>query len=204
MKQQEYAINSLWPTPIYESAIVNNFEEVQHELDECLAQCEFSTSDIKRYPHLISDPTFSENLIEKYNLKYFKEELTKHIDNYTREVGYAGEPNFYICNSWFALFKKGMWGRIHHHSPSAISGVYYHRTNGADASLFFKCPDAAMTASSVFGELAEFKGCPPRDGMLLLFPSYLEHGIVQHDGDLPRISLSFNINHHCDHVVYRL
>lgn len=201
MTQKEYKINSLWPTPVYEVNRVNNFEEIQNELDECVAQCKFSTSDIRKYPHYLSDPTFQENLIEKYNLKYFKEELTKHIDNYTREVGYTGVNKFKIHQSWFALFDKGNWGRIHHHSPSAISGVYYYKTQGSDGNLFFKCPDSTMASSSVFGELSEFKACSPKDGLLLLFPSYLEHGITQHDGDVPRISLSFNINHHWDHAI---
>jgi uncharacterized protein (TIGR02466 family) len=107
-------------------------------------------------------------------------------------------PSKWILNAWANINRQGDFNQTHTHPGATWSGVYYvdHGESNPDAkgtaihlfdpnpartNIFF--PD--LSASSVL-----FR---PDPGLMILFPSYVPHGVLPHQGDRPRISIAFNV-----------
>jgi uncharacterized protein (TIGR02466 family) len=88
--------------------------------------------------------------------------------------------------------------KLHSHPNNFLSGVYYVRTGeGADTINFH---DPRSQASVIRPPVVELTGentdqvvVRVSDGMLLLFPSWLEHSVDANRSDKERISISFNL-----------
>ena len=100
---------------------------------------------------------------------------------------------------WFNVNEHGDYNLPHHHSGNTWSGVYYVRT-GAPASdhpmsgaIEFldprvRCDVAPKRGFSHTGALS----IKPHPGLLLVFPSYLEHFVHPYRGKGQRVTLAFN------------
>jgi len=121
--------------------------------------------------------------------------VKKIIDHHLRV--YCSELNFpirdYELNTWFSLFKKGNYAHIHNHGLADISGVYYYKTNGKDGKIFFESPNPHFDTSRCYFWKGYRREYDPEEGHILLFPSWLRHGVETNQTDDVRISLSFNI-----------
>lgn len=128
--------------------------------------------------------------IKRILLKAFNEIIHK-------QLGYGNE--FRISTSWFTRTAPGSSSQIHCHKNSFWSGVYYFNEckKGTGKIQFFSPivsdPDFFLVphTSTVFN--AQSFAIDPQKKMLLLFPSYLRHRIVDHEEDEERFSLAFNI-----------
>ena len=189
-------IVGLFSTPVYHG-IVDRFDEVQNELDTCIKDINFGMRDGWSSTHYLSDPYFQSNLIIESNLHIFKSEIEKHLKEYCTKTGVpAGSngswnDNYSIISSWFALFKKGNYAHIHNHGDCDIAGVYYFKKSGNDGNLFFCTPNKAEDTSFIFNSRRIVTNS--KEGEILLFPGFLDHGVQTNDTDDERVSLSFNI-----------
>ncbi len=102
--------------------------------------------------------------------------------------------------SWISRFNEGDYAHTHPHRPSLISGVYYHQlpktSKKRSGSFYVESPvpfhvDKAMGMQG-FDRIFVGEVLPIHEGTLILFPSYLEHGVTRHLEKTPRISVSFN------------
>jgi uncharacterized protein (TIGR02466 family) len=109
-----------------------------------------------------------------------------------------GDDAFEITGCWATVLAPGAAHKAHSHPNNFLSGVYYLRTaTGADTINFHdprrqayvvRPPVVALTAENTDQVVVRV-----RDGMLLLFPSYLEHSVDANAGTEERISISFNV-----------
>jgi len=152
--------------------------------------------------HKLSDPHFNENLLDQYDTTEFKKFLTACVGDYLLDIGYplnveAGPEGlkYTVANSWMTLTQKGEYAHMHAHGGSDISGVYYYQTTGTDGSIYFQSPNKLMHCSEVFRFYGEGDriNAPPRIGTILLFPSFMDHGVMTNTEDSDRVSISFNI-----------
>ena len=104
----------------------------------------------------------------------------------------------YITQSWVNKADGGQFHPRHKHPNSVISGVIYFGDN-PDQELppirFHRTLDMFPLEFS-YQELNEFNASArmfnTMDGMLVLFPSLLEHDVGVNETERPRASLSFN------------
>jgi len=72
--------------------------------------------------------------------------------------------------------------------------VYYVKTDGSDGNLYFPNPMKAMANSYCFRHFyPEWAQVKPKVGTLVLFPGWLEHGVLSNCTDNERVSVSFNL-----------
>ena len=95
--------------------------------------------------------------------------------------------------------KKGSFNQRHHHGNSALSAAYYVNANEDSGDIVFYDPRQAFTFShpenSQINNLnAQVKSITPKKGMLVLFPSYLEHSVNPSKSKEDRVVISFNIS----------
>jgi uncharacterized protein (TIGR02466 family) len=110
----------------------------------------------------------------------------------------VGAADCGITACWATVLAPGAAHKLHSHPNNFLSGVYYLRTHeGADTINFH---DPRRQAGVVRPPVVELTGentdqvvVRVHDGMLLMFPSYLEHSVDANRSDGERISLSFNL-----------
>lgn len=189
-------IDQLFSTPVYNSKVLN-FDEIQEEIKTAIEGETF----VRKWPtHSLTDPTFKESVIAKYNMTHFLEQIGYHIERYTK--GGTLEPRYQregSCNqwnvysSWITKFEHRDYGHVHNHGCSDISGVYYYKTNGKDGDLFFQNPNLAM-GTTIYQSCMDAHRYSPETGRIILFPGWLKHGVHTNETKNIRYSVSFNID----------
>ena len=73
-----YRIEHLFSTPLYSSS-VSNFAVIKDKIDECIEKIDFQYREQWGRTHLLSDPTFAEDILTKYRLNVVKKEIDHHL-----------------------------------------------------------------------------------------------------------------------------
>jgi uncharacterized protein (TIGR02466 family) len=112
-------------------------------------------------------------------------------------------------NSWANVNRHGHGNQFHTHPGVLWSATYYGDDGGigADASLGgeFEIQDPRGVAPVMYAPYLTFPGpdgaalgesqrLPPRAGMLVVFPSWLSHGVRPYRGTRERISIAINFS----------
>jgi len=100
---------------------------------------------------------------------------------------------------WINENKKNNYNRLHIHPGSQFSGVYYVNAPENCGSIKFIRNDIS---SQYLGLIEFFKDSDsyinytfiPYQGLMIIFPSNLQHEVEPNLSDLPRISIAFNIS----------
>ncbi len=110
----------------------------------------------------------------------------------------VGNDGIEITACWANINASGASHAIHSHPNNFLSGIYYVQTQaGADSVNFhdprpqtaiIRPPVTELTSQNTDQVVVSVS-----DGMLLMFPSYLEHSVAPNESDELRISISFNL-----------
>eukprot|EP00047_Mylnosiga_fluctuans_P017209 m.59711 g.59711 ORF g.59711 m.59711 type:complete len:508 (+) comp6974_c0_seq1:53-1576(+) len=90
-----------------------------------------------------------------------------------------------IHASWACVNRRGAANSEHVHPDSSVSGAIYLHVNSSSAISFGDPrPHAGLARAR--------HAIRPVDGTVVVFPSWLDHGVTAHDNDDPRIVVAFN------------
>ncbi len=133
-----------------------------------------------------------------------REEFREFISCANKAVGSVlrflriGYDAFEVTGCWANVLAKGAAHRTHSHPNNFLSGVYYVRTQpGADTINFhdprsqsgiIRPPVVELTAENTDQVVVRVK-----NGMLLVFPAYLQHSVDANASEEERVSISFNV-----------
>ncbi len=100
-------------------------------------------------------------------------------------------------SGWAAVNHKGHYNTVHVHPMAVWSGVYYvdpgdDSPDGSSGVLEFEHPIVASVMAFFPGLLPSARLVRPEAGMMVLFPSYLQHSVRTYHGERPRICVPFN------------
>ena len=103
-----------------------------------------------------------------------------------------------INNMWAIINTGGSANLRHQHGNSTISGAYYVRApkNSGDIVFYDPRPAPVYTYPKAINPNflnAQVNGISPKEGALVLFPSYLDHSVNENLSNDERIVISFNI-----------
>ncbi len=109
-----------------------------------------------------------------------------------------GYDDFELTGCWANMNVVGSTHKMHSHPNNFLSGVYYVQTDeGSDTINFhdpriqtgiIRPPVRELTDQNTDQVVVRVK-----NGMFLLFPSWLQHSVDANQGARARISVSFNI-----------
>jgi len=113
------------------------------------------------------------------------------VDMYLALLGKS--PEFVQMRSkateqWATVHRDGMDHGAHTHPGCVVSGVYYIKMPPHGGRIVFDDPRGNGRAP--FDSILPFN---PREGDLILFPSWLLHKVTPTRGAEPRISIAFNV-----------
>ena len=103
-----------------------------------------------------------------------------------------------INNMWAIINTGGSANLRHQHGNSTISGAYYVRAPNNCGDIVFYDPRPAPVYTypkAINPNLlnAQVNGISPKEGALVLFPSYLDHSVNENLSNEERMVISFNI-----------
>jgi uncharacterized protein (TIGR02466 family) len=119
------------------------------------------------------------------------------------------QPISWRINAWANINRRGHGNQFHTHPGALWSASYYVDDGGigADPSLGgeFEIQDPRGAAPVMYAPYLTFPGpdgaalgeaqrLPPRAGMLVVFPSWLSHGVRPYRGTRERISIAINFS----------
>jgi len=183
---------SLFPTPLY----------VQHDA--------VTDEDVKSLKEVVVTPEHdftanfgvqSENnyVLDLPEYKQLRDKLAYFVNDFANNVlCFAGE--FDITQSWVSIKRPYQMHTPHIHANSIISGVlYFDNIEGAEGIVFHKNIDPSdyvmRPALSTFVDTV-YKHTETQltveNHMLVMFPSYLKHGVMLNQSQVNRYSLAFN------------
>ncbi|WP_421656920.1 TIGR02466 family protein [Leptothermofonsia sp. ETS-13] len=136
------------------------------------------------------------NLFELSEIQPFKQLVDGAIAQVAQAVGY-GNVRIVAANCWANVNPKYASNKIHDHANSLFSGVYYVKTPKDCGNLMFYDPRSARTfykpnVQGYTAYTADAVAHVAEAGLLLIFPSWLKHGVEPNLSDEDRISISFN------------
>ena len=117
-----------------------------------------------------------------------------------RELGHQRFTCRLAVTAWANVNEDGHYNRHHTHANNHWSGVYYVDLGEPDAAVTpngaieFIDPRPAVGVCEIPGAAAVTTWTlQPEAGELLLFPSWLRHGVLPFHGAGQRISIAFNL-----------
>jgi uncharacterized protein (TIGR02466 family) len=100
-----------------------------------------------------------------------------------------------VTGAWSNIESPGDFVRVHMHPWSVFSGVYYVKSEDNSGDLFLMDPRPGASAVYWPTKAVTERGAiniQPRPGLLVLFPSWLEHYTDPNQSDDERVCISFN------------
>lgn len=107
-----------------------------------------------------------------------------------------------IVNHWININGPSTYNYIHSHAMSDLSGVFYIDVPEDSGYIYFENPQEFAAQAELLSYTVEAshqteqhvnKFVKPIEGLLLVFPAYLRHGVLPNLSNEDRISVSFNM-----------
>ena len=128
-----------------------------------------------------------------------EEDIARHVARFARDAEFdLGGRRLKLDSLWVNVMEKGAIHGPHIHPHAVVSGTYYVTVPGRAGAIRFEDPRLPMMMAApprkknARLENRNFVTVSPRPGMLLLWESWLRHGVEPNAARRPRISISFN------------
>ncbi len=98
---------------------------------------------------------------------------------------------------WLNIYKEGHAQEKHQHANSVISGIYYAKAPEGSGELLIHSPytDTMLDPPTRQNNGLNIKimSITPKEGMMILFRSFVKHSVKPTRGNEERISIAFNL-----------
>ena len=128
-----------------------------------------------------------------------EEDIARHVARVARDVQFdLNRRRLRLDSLWVNVMENGAIHGPHIHPHAVISGTYYVSVPDKAGSIRFEDPRLAMLMAAPPKKKTarlqnqSFVTVTPKPGMLLLWESWLRHGVEPNAAKRPRISISFN------------
>ena len=102
-------------------------------------------------------------------------------------------------NWWFNYMNGGDVTNIHNHAPGPyMSGVYYAKAPANSGKLYFTYNRMHIKERDYYnyiGHNFQDVEIEPIEGMMIIFPSWLDHKVEMHPTKESRLSIAFNLRY---------
>ena len=203
-------LDYLFPTPIWwvdlDHINIKEMQDICYGIAENMETKERSNRGLLNYQ---SPDFFGEKLCLEEDDEFGK--LARSI----KEFGNKAFDSFESCvttlefaNIWININNKGGYNEVHTHPGSLMSGAFYvkvppeEKGDCGSITLHKNAMEAYVTHSLGLAEdLSKAEAphthatmsYPPKEGRLVLFPSWISHGVRENETEEDRISISFNL-----------
>ena len=192
----------LFPKPYWFTQIDLNINDLQ---EECYALRTENPGIRKsnRGENSYHSPNIN-NLDKKPTLKFLMQKILRCANLIHKN---SREGTLELGNFWININSRGGFNLPHTHAGAVYSGVYYikipsDKKKSGNFSFYREMFESHLSSQACMGRFKDgYNQSPydqsiipitPKEKMLILFPSWVAHGVDSNQTDEDRISLSFN------------
>jgi len=138
------------------------------------------------------------NILEDERLSEISAIIHAHICKYQLEICGMEMQNFYITDSWIARTPPGGKHIVHNHPNSILSGTFYLSVPNNSALVFYSEVEMFKNFKFWFDYSKETDynrtayRIPVQNSDIIIFPSWLNHGVEVNQSTEDRIVIGFN------------
>ena len=198
MQEKITDLNLTFATPIWTS-IISKHREINEKMFKYIKSLQkIDRSGINR-SNLLGWHSKDFDL-ELEQPRFFVNSISPQLNSVLTDMGWdIKKQEVKITGMWAVINKKNSSNTMHIHSNNYISAAYYVKAPKNCGDIVFYDPRFAATyrypkiskTNKLNSNIVSFQ---PKEGMLVLFPSYLQHSVNVNKTDEERIVISFNIN----------
>ena len=132
--------------------------------------------------------------------KNFTQAIKLNINQALKDMNWDLEKQeVKITSMWAIINEHGAFNQRHHHGNSDLSAAYYVTAKENCGDIVFYDPRPAPVYRHPIAKSpnilnASVNSVQPEEGLLVLFPSYLEHSVNPNNSSSKRIVISFNLS----------
>ena len=176
------------------------YTDIPSNKDELLHEIENSELDKDQD---FSWNTFCSLKLERLDLDKKIELLQPSLSKFFKELDIEGQNvKLRLCGMWKNTYSKHAFQEIHDHSPHHFSGVLFLTDEQPGDSRFYFVNKHGSEIPQGWRKLRKNQNIlhagrywvKAERGRIILFPSYLMHGVTEHQSDKPRQTVSFNFD----------
>jgi len=185
-------------TPLFSSPLYHT--NIKNDLDIQEVVTVFDNANLNKRELMIENIgnkfTSDQNVLNANQNTAIYKAIKKHVDIYFYELLRAEKDiEIYITQSWINKSNPGDYHQVHTHPNSFLSGTFYYKTDINAGHLTFADPkytplEYRKQEHTAFN--SNLWKVIPNEYDLVLFPSYLLHGVGINTSSNTRISLAFN------------
>ncbi len=189
--------NLLFPTPVW-TIQLNNYKNINEKMYSFIKQNQkkdevgINKSNVKGWHS--KDFSLNDEAPQK-----FIAFILPAIEQVMTDMNWEKNKQIAKINNMWAIINIGGSANLRHqHGNSTISGAYYVRAplNSGDIVFYDPRPAPVYSHPNVVDSNilnAQVNSISPKEGALVLFPSYLDHSVNENLSNDERIVISFNI-----------
>ena len=125
------------------------------------------------------------NLVMEANQNYFERDSVFEY--------YVDKSNNLDYNIWTNVNEVGSKNVIHSHKTDAWAGIYYVQAEGTGNLMFYN-PANLLNECKFNSPFIRNTGIQPKDGMLILWPGWIPHEVIENKSNRQRINIAWGIN----------
>ena len=132
-------------------------------------------------------------VLERPEFSSLNREIRVACNAALREMGQ--EKAAFSLQSWINMHDRGGFNFLHMHEGSLLSGSFYISAPPGSGQFVFRDPRPGVLNGSIKGGVPNGHAdihLTPSDGLMVLFPCWMEHYVEPHESDAPRITIAFN------------
>ena len=191
-------LNLIFSTPVWTS-IIPNYKQVNEKMLSYIKSIQ-STDSIGKIKSNLNG-WHSENFnLEEEEPKFFLNSISTLLNESFNDMGWdLKKSEIKITAMWSIINLKNASNARHIHPNNYFSAAYYIKASENAGDIVFYDPRSANTirfpsASNTNKLNSNIFTVQPKEGLLVLFPSYLHHSVNINNSEDERIVLSFNID----------
>ena len=198
MTEKNSELHLMFSTPIWTSLIPNH-EEVNNKMFKYIKSLQSINPMGIAKSNLLGWHSNDFNL-EDEEPRYFINSISSSLNSVFNDMGWdLKKQEVKITSMWSIINKKDASNAQHIHSNNYISAAYYVKSAKDCGDIVFHDPRSVTTfrhpkilkSNKLNSNISSIQ---PKEGLLVLFPSYLYHSVDLNKSDEERIVISFNIN----------
>ena len=125
------------------------------------------------------------DLVTEANEIYFeKDSVFKYYIDKSENLDY---------NIWTNVNEVGSKNVIHSHKTDASAGIYYVQAEETGNLMFYN-PANLLNECKFNSPFVRNTGILPKDGMLVLWPAWIPHEVIENKSNQQRINIAWGIN----------
>tara|TARA_B100001057_G_scaffold412977_1_gene429382 strand:+ start:383 stop:985 length:603 start_codon:yes stop_codon:yes gene_type:complete len=189
--------NLLFPTPVW-TIQLENFSNINKEMYNFIKETQVKDRVGIKKSNNKGWHSKDFNLQETGPQNFIKN-ISPSIEKVMTDMNWEKEKqSVKISNMWAIINTGGSTNSKHQHGNSTISAAYYVRApeNCGDIVFYDPRPAPVFYYPRALGSNllnAQVNSITPKEGALVLFPSYLDHSVNENLSNEERIVISFNV-----------